>query len=254
MQNAGGFSRKLAPYYDLLYSWKDYAGEAVRISQLVRKFKRTDGNELLDVACGTGKHIQYLKRDFSCTGVDLNPGMLDVARKNNPGVMFHRADMKSFNLGQEYDAIVCLFSAIGYVKSYTNLRRTLRNFACHLKIGGVVIIEPWLTKTAYVQGAPHMSTYDGEDLKIARCNVSRARGNLSIIEMHYLIAERDKGVWHRVELHKLAMFEPDRVLTLMDKAGFRAKLMKRGFSDNRSRNDRGLYVGVKRSSTATPAR
>lgn len=246
MKKTSSLYTELARYYDLLYSWKPYAREAARISRVIQQYKKTNGNELLDIACGTGKHIKYLKRDFRCTGLDLNQGMLAMARRNNPTVPFRRASMITFKLRKEFDAILCLFSSIGYVKTYAALEKTLRNFLQHLKSGGVVIIEPWLTRSAYIEGTPHMVAYSDANTKVARLSISKLRGNLSILEMHYLIAKKNKSVTHYVELHELAMFEVDKVLALMDKVGLQAEFIKSRFAKSRLHDDKGLFVGVKR--------
>ena len=57
---------KLAAYYDYIYHWKDYKTEVRQIKKLINEYKRSSGNSLLDVACGTGRHISYLRRDFEC--------------------------------------------------------------------------------------------------------------------------------------------------------------------------------------------
>ncbi|MCE2518823.1 MAG: hypothetical protein J4G15_03210 [Alphaproteobacteria bacterium] len=54
--------KDLARYYDLIYSWKDYEKEAVAIRRLISRYQESEDKELLEVACGTGKHAQYLKR------------------------------------------------------------------------------------------------------------------------------------------------------------------------------------------------
>lgn len=171
--------RKLAKYYDLIYWWKDYKAEATQIKKLIFKYKGSKGKDLLDVACGSGKHLQCLKDSFSCVGIDINPGMLGIAKKNVKGVIFKKGSMITFNLNKQFDVITCLFSSIGYVKNYTNLKKTIQNFAKHLKTGGVVIIEPWFTKSTYKVGQPHMTTYDGKDIKIARLSVSKIERNIS---------------------------------------------------------------------------
>ena len=134
--------KELAQYYDLIYSWKDYQKEADKIKSLIKKHKESDGHDLLEVACGTGKHLPYLKDSFSILATDLNKAMLSVARKNISDVTFKQADMIKLNLDKKFDVILCLFSSIGYVKTYQNLTKTIQNFAKHLKVGGVVIIEP----------------------------------------------------------------------------------------------------------------
>jgi len=232
--------REIALYYDLIYSWKDYKKEAKKVKKLIFKFKKSDGNELLDVACGTGKHLEYLKDIFSCMGVDINEEMLYIAKKNARGVSFKKADMLTLNLKKKFDVIICLFSSIGYVKTYSNLKKCIQNFAYHLKKGGVVIFEPWLTKSTYIEGYPHMDTYDGEDIKIARLNISKIEGNLSVLDMHYLIAERNKEIKYYKDRHELGLFEVDRTLEFMKEVGLQSKFLKNGLM-----KDRGLYIGVK---------
>jgi ubiquinone/menaquinone biosynthesis C-methylase UbiE len=233
--------KDLARYYDLIYSWKDYKKEAEIVSGLINKYKKSKGNDLLEVTCGTGRHIQHLKAKFTVLATDINARMLGVARRNVKGAVFKRADMVTLSLGKEFDAIVCLFSSIGYVKTDANLKKTLGNFARHLKKGGVLVIEPWLTKSTYTTGLPHMTTYGDSDIQIARLNISKVRDNVSVMDMHYLVAERDKAVKHFVDRHELAMFEPRRILDFMREAGLRAKFLKNGLM-----KDRGLYIVVKK--------
>ena len=85
---------------------------------------------------------------------------------------FKQADMIKLDLNKKFDVILCLFSSIGYVKTYQNLTKTIHNFAKHLKTGGVVIIEPWFTEATYITGLPSMTTHDGKGIKIARLCVS----------------------------------------------------------------------------------
>jgi len=232
--------KELAKYYDLIYSWKDYKGEVNRIKDLIKKYNNSDGKELLDVGCGTGKHLEYLKPNFSCTGSDLNAEMLEIARENVKGVIFTQADMITMDLKKKFDIIISLFSSIGHVKTYTNLEQTILNFSNHLKKGGVVIIEPWLTKSTYEAGRPGMTTYDSKDIKVARLNNTRIENDLSILEMHYLIAERNKDIEYFVEKHELGLFEIDKFLEYMTKAGLKAKFLKDGLMKGR-----GLYIGLK---------
>ena len=66
----------------------------------------------MDIGCGTGSHIKYFVDDFDCFGVDLNPEMLEFAKEKVPKAKFIEADMINLKLGQEFDAIICLFSSI----------------------------------------------------------------------------------------------------------------------------------------------
>ena len=233
--------KTLAKYYDLIYSFKDYKKEVTEITKLIKEYKLSSGNQLLDVACGTGSHIEFFVDDFDCLGVDLNPEMLELAKDKVPKAKFLEADMINLNLEQKFDTIVCLFSSIGYVKTEENLRKTIAGFTNHLEKGGVVIIEPWLTKEIYRSGSPHMVTYHGDNTKIARVSVSELKDeNISYFEMHFLIAETNKPVLHFVDKHELAMFPIDLQLEIMNENGLKANHHKKGLFD-----DRGLLIGQK---------
>jgi ubiquinone/menaquinone biosynthesis C-methylase UbiE len=234
--------KELAEYYDLIYSWKDYKGEAEKVRRLIDSYKMSDGNELLEVACGTGRHLQYMKRWFDCTGVDNSRSMIDIARSRVKGVRFAVADMTTLSLGRKFDVVSCLFSSIGYVKSYKNLNRTISNFSAHLKNGGVLVVEPWFTKSNYHPGIPHMTTYNGKHIKIARVNTSKIVGDLSITDMHYLVARDHREVKHLVDRHEIGLFDTRITLQYMKEAGLDVRYLKNGLM-----KDRGLFVGTKRS-------
>lgn len=232
---------QLAKYYDRIYSFKDYLDEAVRIQNLIIKYLETGGNTLLDVACGTGLHLKHLKDDFSCTGVDVSKAMLKIARNNAKGVTFKEADMKTLKLGKQFDAITCLLSSIGYVRNYSNLERTIRNFSKHLKKGGVALIEPSHANSVYVKGEPRITIYDGKDAKIARINVPKIRQATAVLNMHILIAERGKDAKYFIDRHELGLFGINNTLRIMKDAGLKSKYLKNGLMSGRE-----LFVGIKK--------
>lgn len=141
---------KKAREYDTRNVDKCYKWESQDLILRIKEFKKTNGNELLDVGCGTGGHLIYLQDKFDCTGIDLYKEMLGLAgKKLKKKVKLFQGDMTSFNLDKEFDVIICLYSVINFSKTYPTLRKTLRNFYRHLKKGGVVIIEPYYTVKVY---------------------------------------------------------------------------------------------------------
>lgn len=100
---------KSAAYYDAVCaaSGKDYARESEHLHALIRQHKRSPGQALLDVACGTGSHLAYLRQWYEVEGLDLDPAML----------------------------------AIAYAMTVPRLEQTLRTFASHTQPGGVVVVE-----------------------------------------------------------------------------------------------------------------
>lgn len=114
------FSRS-AEIYDAVYAFKDYAAEAVAVHRLVAD-RYPAAQTLLDVACGTGKHLEQLKRWYQIEGLDLDNGLLAIARDRLSGAPLHQADMTHFDLDRRSDAITCLFSSIGYARNPQSAR------------------------------------------------------------------------------------------------------------------------------------
>lgn len=229
---------KSAPYYDRIYSCKDYQSEAARLTEIIRQHLRSQGNRLLDVACGTGTHIQYLKEHFTVEGLDLSPELLEIARQTHPEISFHHADMIDFNLGVEFDILTCLFSSIGYVKTLEKLHAAISCMARHLKPVGVLIIEPWFTPQAWQPNTVHAILIDQPELKIARVNTSFMEGRLSYFDLHYLVGTSQKTE-HFVERQELGLFEIDEMKSAFVEAGLEVTYNEEGLTG------RGLYIGKK---------
>ncbi|MFF5217027.1 class I SAM-dependent methyltransferase [Micromonospora sp. NPDC000442] len=72
------------------------------------------GPEVADVGCGTGRLLPYLAgRGLSPRGVDLSPGMVEVARRDNPGFAYEVADLRELPFEDASLAgVVCWFSLI----------------------------------------------------------------------------------------------------------------------------------------------
>ena len=230
----GGYSRT-ATYYDKLYAWKDYAAEAECLARLLGVRHDVEHGSLLDVACGTGLHIEHLRRYFDVEGLDICPEQLAIARKRNPGVSFHVADMTDFHLDRQFDVVTCLFSSIGYAKTLDALRSAVRCMAAHISPGGALVIEPWFTPEAWHSNTVHAVFVDEPELKIARVNTSLVNGSVSILDLHYLIGT-PAGTEHIVEHHELGLFKVDEMRSAMTRPGWVVDYDSEGVSG------RGLYV------------
>jgi ubiquinone/menaquinone biosynthesis C-methylase UbiE len=230
--------RQLANYYDEIYHFKNYQKEAEKIETLVPQHKKSSGNNLLDVGCGTGNHIAYLKHHYNVQGLDSSPDMLRIARKKHPDVVFHRGDMTSFKLNARFDIITCLFSGIGHVKTKAGMRRAVRNMGRHLERGGLMILEPWITPANFRKGIVGFNFVDKPNLKIARINISRVRGPVSAFEYHYLIGTPSK-IQHIVDSVPMGLWTHKEYSD-----AFRDGDLEVVF-DSEGLMGRGLYLGVK---------
>ena len=228
-------------YYDALYEalGKDYRREAAKAHKLIQRHKRSEGNLLLDVACGTGTHSGYFSKYYEVAGLDLDPAMISIARKKYPKIRFHRGNMMDFDLGRQFDAIVCLFSSIGYVRTKANLQKTVRNLDRHLVSGGVLLIEPWFTPEQWDVERVNTLHVNQPDQKITRMSYGGRRGNVSTLDFHYLIGTK-KGLEHKTEYHELGLFSHSEYMKAFHTVGLKVIHDKKGL------DGRGLYIGIKK--------
>jgi ubiquinone/menaquinone biosynthesis C-methylase UbiE len=228
-------------YYDLIYAaqGKDYARETQVLYALIQQHKLSEGQTLLDVACGTGAHSYYLQTHFAITGVDIDADMLAVARVKCPNLEFVQGDMVDFELDKQFDILVCLFSAIGYVKTLDRLNQTLVTFKRHLRPGGLLVVEPWFYPSEFSAGYVNAIFVDQPNFKLVRMNVSDIQNGVSVLDFNYMLAT-PQGVERFDEHHELGLFSPDDYTNAFHAAGFDV------IYDPQGLDGRGLYLGLSR--------
>ncbi|MHA1638329.1 MAG: class I SAM-dependent DNA methyltransferase [Candidatus Thorarchaeota archaeon] len=233
------FYTVLAKYYDLLYAHKDYKSEVENIRQVIEKHKISSGFSLLDVACGTGKHIEILKEHYTVTGLDLSEDMLEVARRNNSDVAFIQSDMTRMSLGMQFDVITCLFGSINYIQTHEDLSRTFKVFSDHLNQGGIVVFEPMFTEDNLYLGNLGFTTVDRDDVKLARMNLVRREGDLVLLDFHFLVGTSE-GIHYYREPSPMSVFSHNTLVTIMEDNGFHVEHEKA-----ESMKSAGLFIGIK---------
>jgi len=164
--------------------------------------------------------------------------MLKVARKKHPDIRFTQADMRSFDLHQQFDVVTCLFSAIGYMKTKAELQKAIKSMSHHLLPGGVLFIEPWFMPEQWTVGRVVTIRVDKPDVKIVRMSISRKRGRISLLDFEYLVGTAT-GIQHISENHEFGLFTHEEYLDAFKKAGFHVT------HDPEGVDGRGLYIGTK---------
>ena len=133
---------------------------------------------------------------YDTTGVDIDPGMLGEAQRNLPEVTLVEADMRTLSLDRTFDAVVCLFSSIGYLRSPEELDQAVGAMAGHLSPGGVLIIDGWIRPDAWISGGTTQVTVASSDeVEVVRMSRSERQGDKTYLEMHHLVgtARRDRA-------------------------------------------------------------
>jgi SAM-dependent methyltransferase len=199
----------------------------------LRSLLGREGGTLLDVACGTGRHLELLSRHYRVEGLDLEPGMLEIARGR--GLTVHEGDLAGFDLGRRFDVVTCLFSSIGYAP---DLGSAVRNLARHVAPGGALAVEPWLTPETVIPGHMSLQTAEDASTRIARMGLVEVDGRLSRIDFHHLVGRAGR-IEHFRELHTLRLWSPEEYEVALRGAGLDPSYDPEGLTG------RGLWVATR---------
>jgi len=215
-----------AHVYDLVYglSGKDYAAESAALTDQIRS-RSPQARTLLDVACGTGGHLVHLRESFDVAGVDLDQAMLRQARERLPGVELDQADMRHFDLATTFDAVICLFSSVGYMPDRSGLIEAVGRMADHLSPGGVLVVDGWVRPDEWIDpGTVDVVSGRKGGQAIARLIRSERIGDRTVLHLHHLVGTTD-SVEHIVERHELTLFSNDDYRAAFAAAGLEVELV-----------------------------
>jgi len=213
--------KSIAQYYSDIYFKEDiYEKESKVILSLIKKYKQSDGNYLLDVACGTGTHVNFFSKKYKVYGLDYSKEMLMIARRNYPNVKFLHRNMVDFHLKLTFDVILCLYGSIGFVQTVKNLNRTLKNLSSHLNPSGILVLVPW-SNTEDFKEKIVTDIIKKPNIKIVRMeNVRKSGSNKLKITYNYLIG-KNKKVQHLTGEFNAGLFSKQQYRKSIQKAGLK---------------------------------
>jgi SAM-dependent methyltransferase len=209
-----------AELYDAIYfTFKDYAAEAVLIAKQIRE-RVPAARSLLDVACGTGEHARLLAENhgFEVDGIDLNPDFVRIAATKNQSGRFALADMVDFDMGRSYDAVICMFSSIAYVRTLARVEQALRCFARHVTDEGLVLVEPWFPPGALTDGYRSVHEAHAGEVHVERVAHTEIVDRISRLRFDFTLT-RANGTRHATELHELGLFTVEEMMAAFGGAG-----------------------------------
>jgi SAM-dependent methyltransferase len=140
---------EVAAYEQFAAIWHEYAAvgspDYAAFLPALARYYRFPIASVLDLACGTGALTRQLAQTYECvTGLDLSPAMLGRARTHCDGlhnVRLVQADFRHFDLGEEFDAVVCAFDSMNYLSRPADLSAVFQCVARHLRPGGFFVFD-----------------------------------------------------------------------------------------------------------------
>lgn len=131
------------PYYHILYSNRDYTEAENFITQLTAELQLPKNSEIIDLACGKGRHSVFLnKLGYRVLGLDLSKKSIAHNRQfENENLQFAVHDMRDKINHQPVDAVFNLFTSFGYFDSEDDDRKVFKSVSDVLKTDGYFVLD-----------------------------------------------------------------------------------------------------------------
>lgn len=129
--------REFARVYDQLMD--DPAPKIARVRRFIERH-RPGAASLLELGCGSGTILAGLACD-SLTGIDRSPEMLAIAREKVPSARLLEADITTFELGERFEVVVCIFDTLNHITTFEGWKAVFERTHAHLQPGGLFIFD-----------------------------------------------------------------------------------------------------------------
>ena len=152
-------------YYHILYQDRDEAEAKAFLNMLRQKLHFQNHHTILDLACGRGRHTNYLASlDMNITGYDLSASSIKYATETalHP-VNFGVRDMRENFGDNEFDIILNLFTSFGYFENESENLQVMHNISKALKPNGIVVIE-YLNPNEVIKNIVHQESKHIENI------------------------------------------------------------------------------------------
>lgn len=222
------FGDLYSKYYDLLYTDKDYDGEAEYVHNLITE-NSNDAQTILDMGCGTGIHADLLSnKGYKVHGIDISEDMLKIANQKIKGkeerLQFNQSNIQELNLNKKFDVVVSLFHVMSYQNSNIELIKAFEVAKDHLSAGGLFIFDFWYGP-AVLTDLPitKVKRLENNDIKITRVAESKLvpQSNLTKVNFDVFIEDKNKKlIVNKNESHSMRYFFDTELELICDKSGF----------------------------------
>jgi SAM-dependent methyltransferase len=217
-----------APWYDLLYEDKDYVSETSFVEAQLLAHGARPGS-LLDLGCGTGVHaVEFARRGWAVTGVDISADMVQHAEARLAGVtqklQFRCGDVCAAGPERNFDAVVALFHVASYQINRAHLEAMLANAHAALKSGGILLFDYWYGGAVLAQGVEtRVKVVRRAPLRVTRIAQSDHDEADATVRVNYTLFCEDttSSTIKRVdEVHHLRYWFPFEIEASLRETGF----------------------------------
>ena len=230
----------LATWWQLFSGPAEYDEEARDIFAILLGATTTAPKTLLELGSGGGSLAWHLKSHFTLTLSDRSQPMLAVSRDINPECEHVHGDMRTLDLGRQFDRVM-IYDAIMYLTDPAAVQRAIANAAHHCRPGGAVAIVPDCVTETFAPSTEHggADASDGRGLRWLEWSYDPDPSDHGFDTVYSLIFREPNGTLHsELDRHQLGLFPRAAWLDWIRDAGLAPSVRA-----DRWRSD--VFLGVK---------
>jgi SAM-dependent methyltransferase len=130
----------------VLFSQQRIDNTPAQVDAIVSLVDLRPGAQVLDLACGVGRHsLELARRGFHVVGVDRTDRYLkrarEIAAQEGLAVEFVLADMREFCRTRAFDVVLNMFTSFGYFEDQNEDITTAKNVLRSLRSGGRFLVD-----------------------------------------------------------------------------------------------------------------
>lgn len=230
--------KKVPLLYKELSSWwllftppEEYQEEAGFYSKLFMEKSASPPRTLLELGSGGGNNASFMKKNFHMTLVDLSENMIRVSQEQNPECEHILGDMRTVRLNRIFDGVF-IHDAIAYMKTEADLYQTMETAFLHCRSGGIALFTPDYIRDTFQSSTSHGGIDgDGRGIRYLEWTYDPdINDSTYVAEFAILMHEDGKETEIRYDYHELGLFKRSTWLALLEKAGFKAEIVKATYS------------------------
>ena len=123
--------------YDLVYS--DVEAKVPFVLKILNQYQKEN---VLELGSGSGLFTIPLKRQgLNIEGLEISQEMIELTHKKAPDLTLHLGDMKTYDLGKQFDAVVILSATLTLLQNHQEIGQCLQQTYKHLAPSGLLFLE-----------------------------------------------------------------------------------------------------------------
>ena len=177
---------------------------------------------ILDLGCGSGTMIPYLKKYGQVFAVDNSEQMLSIASSKSPDNNFFAMDLLEIsNLGYEFDFILSAFDVFNYLPDFTSFKDGLKEVYCSLKSGGKFIFDIHTPKKMKNMIDNQVFAYETDEISYLWFAYGTGKELEVESELTFFIKQKN-GLYRRLEqFHAQRTYEIEDIISAAKEIGFK---------------------------------